>query len=57
LALRELELLVDKRATGVQLEEPGASAAGEAASPWGLTDLSWLWWVVIGVVLLFLIAR
>jgi hypothetical protein len=52
----ELELLIDKTASGVTIEEPSVlSRASSAASS---RDLSWLWWVVgIGLLLLFLYSQ
>ncbi len=51
----ELELLIDKKASGVKLEEPSiVTRAGAASSGIGYT---WLWWLAGILALLFLFAR
>ena len=52
----ELELLLDKSASGVRLEDP-APRIVERGSESGKNDYSWLWWVGVAVIILsFLIA-
>ena len=56
----ELELLLDKGASGVRLVDPApltTTARAQSVPSEGGFDLGWLWWIVgIGVVLFFLIA-
>jgi hypothetical protein len=52
----ELELLIDKGASGVRIEEPSVIArAGKTA--WSGESLAWLFWVGIGLLVLYLIAQ
>jgi hypothetical protein len=51
----ELEILVDKRSSGVKLEEPSVAARAVAASTNG--SYAWVWWVAGILLVIFLLAR
>ena len=51
----ELEILVDKRSSGVKLEEPSVAARAAAASSSG--SYAWVWWVAGILLVIFLLAR
>jgi hypothetical protein len=49
----ELELLIDKNASGVAVVEPYVALR----SPGAPSNFKWLWWVVAAVVIFYLFAR
>lgn len=51
----ELELLIDKKASGVKLEEPSVAARAVAAS--SSESYAWVWWIAAALALWFLFAR
>ena len=53
----ELEILMDKTASGVRLEEPSAISTGASVTDSTDTGSGWLWWLVIGGAILFFLAQ
>ena len=51
----ELEILVDKRSSGVKLEEPSIAARVAFTSSGG--SYAWLWWIAAALALLFFLTR
>jgi hypothetical protein len=50
----ELELLIDKNATGVTVVEPYVALHPPTSQP---ESLKWLWWVAAAIVILYLLAH
>ena len=53
----KLEILVDKVATGVKLEEPSAVSTNASVSGSSGFGYGWIWWLIVGAVILFFVMR
>ncbi len=53
----KLEILVDEAATGVRLEEPPAISIEKSGSASSDSGFGWIWWFIVGAVILFLIGQ
>jgi hypothetical protein len=54
----ELEILVDRDSSGVVLMEPSVlERASAAVAPAGASRFWWIWWLIAGAALLYLLSR